>query len=743
MVAVRLLEHDPGSTFSDLWYRVGPLRPRISVHARVTRQSFAGRVAYVLEDPAGGPYHRLSAPAYFFIGLLDGRRTVGDAWDACNAQLGDDAPTQRECVEALARLQLAGLLVGDEPLSPEMVARRREQVRAQGLRQRTGMFISPSLPLWNPDRFLEGTSWLWRAAFSRAGAVAFAILLLVAILAVASRASSLLSPLNQILSPSNLAWLGVVFVALRAWHELGHAAACKAMGARCTEVGLILLLGVLPFPYCDASGAWKLPRIRQRVVVSAAGMIFESFAAAIAAIVWASAGPGLVKTICFNVMVVSGVTTLLFNLNPLLRYDGYYILSDVLGIANLWQRSREAIVYLIERVAFSVPGVRPPPVASPGEFWTLVAYAALSLPYRLVVAGSIVWLLWSSETFLTLGVVLAFVAACAFLVWPVLRGVHYLLASPRLLGRRARAMAACTLLIGGVAALLGLVPMPTAVYAPGVVRAEAEEPVRCAEGGFVVGAHARVGDAVRAGDPIVTLRNPDLEAELAVAKAALLQAEASLDEASTRGPTAREVALRGLDAARADLGRAQARVGALVLTATIAGTITPAPDSTDLDLDALEGRYVERGTLLAIVATTDRLIVRGVVSDSDQAYAFPTGVDLTAARARVRPAVRIRGEAGRVTGAEIIRFPPSGTRRLESAALAATAGGDVSIDPTGADSLTALSAQFAFDAAPRPGAHESWRLGRRARIRLGLPSEPLMAQWWRRAVQVFSRPAGA
>src|SRR5213079_2989480 len=103
---LKLLREDVTSSFSDLWYRLGPTRPRLSAHAQVARQRFGGQTTHIVEDPASGQYYRITDSAYFFIGLLDGRRTVDQAWEACNAQLGDLAPTQRECVDLLSKLQL-------------------------------------------------------------------------------------------------------------------------------------------------------------------------------------------------------------------------------------------------------------------------------------------------------------------------------------------------------------------------------------------------------------------------------------------------------------------------------------------------------------------------------------------------------------------------------------------------------------------------------------------------------------
>lgn len=739
MVAVRtFLQPQPGVSFSDLWYRVAPLRPALSPHCQVVRQRFGPRVSYILEDPAGGQYHRINEAGYFFIALLDGSRSVNEAWEASTAQMGDAALTQRECLDILSRLQLGGLLIGEQPLAPDMISLRRRQALTRTIRSRTGLGFSFTIPLVNPEPFLDATEYLWRAIFSRAGLVVWILAVaagLYSILTNLSGARGIFGAFNQLLTAQNIAVIGVVFLLLRGLHELGHAAACKAMGARCTEMGLMVLLLVLPFPYCDATSAWRLPTIRQRVVVSLGGILFETFIASLAAIVWARVEPGSIRTVCYSIMLLSGVTTLLFNLNPLMRYDGYYVLSDLTGTANLWQRSRDAWRFLLERVAFGVKAAAPPSVRGEGEFYGLLTYGLLSVPYRLMVSFTIVLIVWSSPQYMTLGAVLAVFAALLFVVWPALKGLGYLLGSPRLFGRRARAVGVSALAAVLLAVVLGVLPWPASATAPGVVRPMTEEPVRPAESGFVVRVDAPPGTPVHAGDALLTLDNPELTAALAAARARVERAQAELDATATMQPAAREYALKGLEQARGELERADARVEALVVRAPVAGTVFPA-SGTGAEYEALVGRLAQRGALLAFVASADRMLVRASVSDKDQAYVFPDGARTNPADAKVRPSLRVRGRAGEETRATILRFPPVGSRELSAPSLSAPAGGEILLDPTDQRQRTTLVPHFIVDLEPERGA--GLQPGQRAQVRFALPARPLAVQWWRRLVQSFS-----
>jgi putative peptide zinc metalloprotease protein len=743
----RLLRQDVASLDSDMWYRVARTTPRLSVHARVTRQNAAGTAWYVVDDPISGEFFRVSEAAYFFVGLLDGRRTVDQAYDAASVQLGDLAPSQRECVDTLSRLQLHGLLTGDQPLTPEQVRRRQRDASTRRLRTRLGMGLSPSLPLINPEPLLERIAPLTRAVFSRVGLIVWALAVSAGLYAAISNVDRFGSQLSGVLAPSNLLWLGIVFLVLRAWHEFGHACAVKAFGGRCTEVGLIFMALVIPFPYCDASASWRFARTAHRVLVGLGGMLFETFLAAIAAIVWAASEPGLVHTIAYNTMIVSGVTTVLFNANPLLRYDGYYILCDLAAAPNLWNRSREMLIFLMERIAFGIPGARVPAVRDRGEFWLLVSYAALSYPYRFVLLFSIVWLLWTDANYFGLGVVLAIAAAAVWLVWPALKSLSYLLWSSRLLGRRVRAVSIVAGVLGALVLALGAMPMPAPAYATAVVHPAALQTVRAPEDGFIDAVLVPVGARVEVGQALAILRNPEIEAEVARTTAQHERARAEADAAAgSLGTTSGSAGSGGssaaanaivarlvLEQAQRDEARARARLDALTIRATVAGRVATLPGSPS-DLASAEGRYARRGTPLFAVADTDAPTLRALVSDREFGRAFDGALDRpTGNGAMPRAWARVRGDAARVLPLRITRADPAASRTIGEAALTADAGGEILMDPSDPESSRALRPYFLVEMTPE-GTH-TLIPGTRARIRFDAGREPLAWQWIRRIRQ--------
>ncbi len=737
----RLLKAPPKTTFSDAWYRVAKTRPRLSPHAAIVRQIRAGRVTYVVEEPASGNYYRISDSAYFFVGFLDGKTTIDEAWDACNAQLGDDAPTQRECIEVLSKLQMFGLLIGEAPLNPDMITERRRRAATRRLHQRTGMWVFPSIPVIDPERFLERHRTICSLLFSKGAFVLWLALVGTALWFVARNADRLLSPLQNILSPANLIWMSIVFLLLRALHEFGHAVACKAFGGRVTEIGLIMIAYVLPIPYCDATSSWRFASTTQRVVVSAGGILAETVLAAIAAIVWASTREGdLIHTLSYNTMLISGLTTFVFNLNPLLRYDGYYILSDVTDIPNLAQRSKELWKYGAQRFLFGVKNLRPPHVRTRAELTLLWIYHALAIPYRLFVLFAIGLVVATSYP--GIGLLLVGVLVAVSILYPVLKGASFVVSSPVLLGHRARAVGVT---LGGLALLVGVigfVPVRDSSYGVGQVLPLVREPIRTEADGFIDAFLIPEGQTVKAGEPLLRMRSPEAEAELAAAEARLDLARLQVARASAESPAIQRVARLGLQKARDNYAQAKRIVDRLTVSAPSDGVIVSADPETGR-VSNLVGRFAQRGTLVATLESVDEGIVRVAIPDRAQVLERddPDAPANTDALLGQPVEIRLHGNAGALLTGRVISAFPAASRNIKDPALTAQTGGSIVLDPTDPSGERALNPFVIVEVRPDE-LPESWQPGQRARVRFPLPDTPLGEQWYRFASRYFRARIG-
>ena len=326
--------------YSPSWYRVADLKPRLRRHLQIRRHRYRDETWYVLQDYAAGKAHRLNPVSYYLVGLMDGTRSIQQIWDLALDKLGDEVPTQEEIIRLFGELHAADVLQCDIPPEAAELQQRFEKQQRRELMQRFMNPMALRFPLLDPERFLTSTLSAVRWLFTPAG-----FLLWLAVIALAAVQAGLhweelsRDVTDRVLAPSNLLLLFFVFPVVKALHELGHGYAVKRWGGEVHEMGVMLLV-LMPVPYVDATASWEFREKSRRMVVGAAGMMVELFVAAFALFLWIALEPGLLRAVMYNVMLIAGVSTVLFNGNPLLRFDGYYIFADWLEIPNLASRSK-------------------------------------------------------------------------------------------------------------------------------------------------------------------------------------------------------------------------------------------------------------------------------------------------------------------------------------------------------------------------------------------------------------------
>jgi putative peptide zinc metalloprotease protein len=292
---------------SNLWYRVETLRPQLLARAKLHRHRYRGELWYLLQDPASGRVHRFTPAARLVLAAMDGRRTVHDLWRLAQRRLGDDAPTQDELIQLLGQLHSSDLLATNVPPDALELLDRGEKTARSRQRRSWMNPMAVRIPLWDPGALLDRFVPLWRRLWGPAGALLWLAVVLPALALLPQAWPELTHNLSdRALQPDNLLLLAIVFPAIKALHELGHATATRAGGGEVHEMGVMLLV-LIPVPYVDASSATVLRSRWARALVAAAGMLVEVFIAALAFYVWRVAEPGLVRAVCFNVMLVAGV----------------------------------------------------------------------------------------------------------------------------------------------------------------------------------------------------------------------------------------------------------------------------------------------------------------------------------------------------------------------------------------------------------------------------------------------------
>ena len=704
---------------SSQWYRVAPLRPRLLARARLHRHRYRGERWYLLQDPASGRVHRFTPAARLLLAAMDGTRSVGELWRLAQRQLGDDAPTQDEVIQLLGQLHASDLLRTDAPADVlEVFDRGRKQEQAKSRRSWSNP-MAVRIPLFDPGRFLDRHVPLWRRLWGWPGAVMWLAVVLPALVLLPQHWPELGGNLaDRVLQADNLLLVAIVFPLIKALHELGHATATRARGGEVHDMGVLLLV-LMPVPYVDASAASVLRSRWQRALIGAAGMAVELFLAALAFYLWLALEPGLVRALCFNVMLVAGVSTLIFNGNPLLRFDAYYILCDLAELPNLGQRSATYWGYLLERYVLRVRDATSPAHTTSERAW-FVGYGLLSSVYRVLVTIGIA--LFIGAQYFFFGVVLALWAVAVMVGAPLVRALGHLQTKPALRERRLRILTLASALAAALALVLGLVPVAQRELAEGVLWLPERSLLRAGAPGFVARVEARPGAAVSAGQLLIQRIDPTLDAKIRTLQARVAELEASHAVEFVTDRARAQMVRDQWRAEQAALERAHEQAADLRVVAQVDGVLA------GLVPEDLPGRWHRQGEVLGYVLGADEPIVRVVVAQA--------AADLVGASTR-HVAVRLADDIGRVVVARIVRQVPSGGDEVPSKALLASAGGRLAADPRDPAGRKTLERTFQIDLALDAPLGRAAAFGQLVYVRFDLEAAPLATQAWRALRRLF------
>jgi putative peptide zinc metalloprotease protein len=702
---------------SSSWYRIAALKPKLRPHSQIHRHRYRNQAWYVLQDHATGRSHRFTPAAYLFIGNMDGNRTVDQIWTEIAVQLDENAPTQEEIIQLLSQLHAADMLQLDsQPDSAELFERFSKQRRSI-LKRNLKNPLSMTIPLWDPDRFLERSLKLIRPVMNPLG-----LLLWIAIVIPAAATAMLYwSELTQNMSDRVLTAEGLVLIALvypvvKLIHELAHAYTTKFFGGEVHEMGVMFLV-FYPIPYVDASASSVLKSKWQRAGVGAAGMAAELFLAAIAFYLWLTIEPGIIRATAYDVMLIAGVSTVLVNGNPLLRFDGYYILSDLTEMPNLAQRSAKYWTNLVERRVF---GAELKEISvSQGERKWFLAFAPASFCYRMLVIFGIA--VFIATQYFIVGVLIALWAIFGAVALPVVKGLRHVLSSPTLRNKRGRAVGlTCATLVFATAVVL-FVPFPLHTESEGIIWLPDNARVRAGTDGFIGRITARPGSVVTVGDLLFESEQPLLQTQIDVDRHKVQELEVKLLAQRFSDRVQAEILRNELAQERANLDRDQERANRLEARSAGVGTFV-VPQAEDLP-----GRFYHEGDVLGYVTPANADLVRVVVMQDDIELVRNQVLGIEA---------RIPGHFDGKHVATIIREVPAANDELPSKALGASGGGRVASDPRDGKGSKSLQRLFQFDLKLDSDLQDIG-FGSRVYVRFEHNWEPLGYQFYRRIRQLF------
>jgi putative peptide zinc metalloprotease protein len=712
---------DALQTFSESWYRIASQRICLRPDVIVQRQIFRGERWIVLQNPFSNQFFRLRPAAYEFVARLRRERTVQEVWQECLDRFPDAAPGQEAVIQLLSQLYFANLLQYDAGSDTAQLFQRYERTRQRETRAKLLNVMFMRFPLLDPDSFLVRTLALARMVISPAGALVWLAVVGTAMKLVIDHWTLLKEQSQGVLAPSNLFLLYAGMVLVKTAHEFGHAYFCRRFGGEVHVMGIMLMI-FTPMPYVDATSSWGFRSRWKRVLVGAAGMIVELFVAALATFVWANSGPGTLHSLAYNMIFVASVSTVIFNINPLLRYDGYYILSDLLEIPNLFQKSLAHLKHLAERYLFGITKSESPTPFLREKTW-LTAYGLCSNVYRVVVFSGV--LLFVADRFLLIGIIMAAVCAISWVCVPIIGFVKYLAASPALERHRPRAVAVSAAGFALLLVLLAVIPFPSHFRAPGVLRSREWTEVVNETAGRVDALLAPSGAQVVRNQPLLQLKNEPLELELAAARASYQEVEARLRQARSEDTASLKPLLSRLQAVEKRVRRLQRDQAALLIKARQDG-VWVAPELKDF-----LGRWLVRGASLGLIVDPGGFEFTATVAQEDADSLFAR---------RLSPAqARLFGETDKTLSLGPLIIVPAEQNRLPSPALGWAGGGEVRIardDPQGLH-----TAEPFFEVrAPVTGSHGAALLhGRAGKIRFTLKPEPLLPRWFGRLRQLLQK----
>lgn len=703
--------------FSDHWYRVAPVVPALHPQVRLERRRSPAPGHYIAFDPVSGKTHRLPVAAALFVARMDGTATVAEIWDSLVRDRAEDAPSQEDVVRLLSQLHGADLVRADLPADiAELDERRGKQARAVMQQNLMGP-LSFRVPLFDPWPLLGATLPLVRPLVSPFGLVLWLALMVWAGLGALAEAPAIAAAVSdQVWTASSIA-IGIgTYVLMKAVHELGHGWVARRYGAEVRELGVMFLV-FIPVPYVEASEAAALPSRWQRAAVSAAGIIVETTLAALAFLVWREMEPGLARAVAFNVMLIGSLSTVLVNGNPLLKFDGYFVMTDLFGLPNLAQRATKFWGDVTQKRLFGAEDIRPKP-DSAREKAVFAVYAPLAFGYRIFLSITIA--AYVAGSFFVLGVVLAVWSVGLSLGKPVAKALWHLFTAPVLHRVRRRAVG---LTAGGVALVAGLpfvVPLPHATVTQGVIWAGPGTEVRATAPGLVAEVLAAPGARVAPGDALLRLDDPLAEARLEALDWRVTELRLALEAERVADPASARLREIELATAERDRTREAERQAARTLRAAAGGRFAPRIAAADLP-----GRYLPEGQAVADILRPEASLVRIVVPQAGIA-AVQAGVRRVELRLPHRP--------GAQTEATLSARLPAAAERLPSAILGLARGGNVPTDPADPEGLRTLGRVFVLDADLPPGLSDAPQGGRVLVRLVHAPRPPgfALADWLRR-----------
>jgi len=578
-----------------------PLRLHCRRDLTFKRQSYQGRDYWVVKDPITLKYYRFEEEEHALLEMLDGLSSPDQIKRRFDYRFAPQKITLQELYQFIGMLYRSSLLVSEAPGQGVELKKRGEKNRKAELRQSLTNVLSIRYKGFDPDKML-GEMNRYIGWFFTWPAFLFVLLLGISALALIitqfETFQNKLPSFNDFFAAKNWIWLAIVMALTKVCHEFGHGLACKKFGGQCHEMGVMLLV-LTPCLYVNVSDSWLLNSKWKRAFIAAAGMYVELVLASIAVFVWWFSAPGMVNQLALNLIFVSSVSTILFNANPLLRYDGYYILSDLLEIPNMRSKATSILQRSFGELALGIEA-KPDPFLPAKNRWAFALYSVAAAAYRWLITFSIFWFVYrvlEPYGFKVIGQIIAVTAIYGLIGIPLVKLYKFFSVPGRLTTVKPLRATISAIVIGIL--LLGIlfIPIPHYVYCSFYVQGKDAHNIYVDVPGRLEEVCLQPNRAVEMDEPILRLSSRDLKLKLASSKSNVDAAKVHLDTieklaANQAGSDSRgrEAAIIALDIAQTIHQRRHLDRERLMVRAPASGFFLAAPriEKDDTDESTLE-----------------------------------------------------------------------------------------------------------------------------------------------------------
>ncbi len=513
-----------------------PLRLRCRPDLISHRHKYHGRVYWVIKEPVGLNYFRFHEEEFAILNMLDGKASLNDIKERFQKQFAPQRITLQDLQQFVGMLHRSGLVISNASGQGRQLRRRGDQRKKRELLGKLANVFALRFRGIDPDRLLNFlipfTWWLFTPL-----CVVFVMLFGLSALTLVGleyhEFRAKLPTFEQFFAADKWIYLGATMAVVKILHEFGHGLSCKKFGGECHEMGLMLLV-FTPCLYCNVSDSWMLPNKWHRVFIGAAGMYVELILASIATWIWWFSTDGMVNFLCLSVMFICSVSTVMFNGNPLLRFDGYYILMDVLEIPNLRQKSTEILKRWFQTYCLGLELQENPFLPQRHRFW-FALYTVAAVAYRWIVVFSIIIFLnkvFEPYGLKMLGRLMAISGLVGMVVTPIWQSIKFLRTPGRASKMKRNRVIATTVAASVLVGLVAFLPLPFHVDCAVEIQPQKAEQVFAMTPGRLVRWHKQPGDAVQAGEALAELESAEVRLQQIKTEGDLLQAQEKLNALS-------------------------------------------------------------------------------------------------------------------------------------------------------------------------------------------------------------------